>query len=85
LACQHRWANPTPDWSLSRRRLGVGQLKVGTLVSLTKDPDDYPQYKGKLALIVEERNIDTFVVMVDGKLHPYFVHRCSMEVISESR
>lgn len=59
-------------------------MRVGNLVKF-KDPDDYPQYKGKLALIVEERDVDQFVVMVGGKLHPYFVHRVSMEVVSAGR
>ena len=58
-------------------------MKVGNLVKLKED--DYPQYEGKLALIVEERLVDRFVVMVSGKLHPYFVHRISMEVVSEGR
>lgn len=57
-------------------------MKVGDLVKF-KDPDDYPQYRGKLALIVEERLVDRFVVMVSDKLHPYFVHRIALEVVSE--
>jgi hypothetical protein len=59
-------------------------VKVGNLVKF-KDPDDYPQYKGKLALIVEERDVDKFVVMVGAKLHPYLVHRVSIEVVNASR
>ena len=66
--------------ALSSARLS---MKVGDLVKFTED--DYPAYAGKVGLIIEERMVDTFVVSVDAKVHPFFIHRILMEVVSESR
>ena len=46
---------------------------------------DYPQFRDKVALIVEVRLSNRFVVSVGDKIHPYFVHKNSIEVLSESR
>jgi hypothetical protein len=55
-------------------------MKVGDLIKFST-PDDYPQYEGKLGLIIEERKIDHFIVNVEGRDHPYFVHRVSIEIV----
>jgi|10_taG_2_1085330.scaffolds.fasta_scaffold39763_5 hypothetical protein len=58
-------------------------MKVGDLVKL--NDVDYPQFRDKVALIVEVRLSDRFVVSVGDKIHPYFVHKNSIEVLNESR
>ena len=64
-------------------------MKIGDLVRfVATEPGyhEYPQYKGKLGVIVRERNKDCFfVVNVNGKNHPYYIHKNSMEVVNESR
>ena len=52
-------------------------MKTGDLVRMNEE--DYPKYKGKVGVVVEERRVDCFVVNVDGKDHPFFIHRTSME------
>jgi hypothetical protein len=54
-------------------------MMKGKLVRLL--PDDYPQYKGKVGIVVDERMVDRFVVNFDGKDHPYLVHRLSMQEV----
>jgi len=62
---------------------GVCRLKVkaGDIVNL--DPCSYPQYKGKSALVVQkmypEWGANKWIVVVNGKLHPYTV--CVSEMI----
>ena len=58
-------------------------MQVGDLVLF--DEEDYPQYAGKTGVITEERRVDSFVVHVNGKEHPFFVHETALEVISASR
>ena len=58
-------------------------MKVGDLIKL--NDVDYPQYRDKVALIVEVRHSDRFVVSVGDKIHPYFVYKNSIEVLNESR
>ena len=57
-------------------------MKVGDLVKL--NDVDYPQYRDKVALIVEERSPTIFVVSVGDVIHPYLVHKYSIEVLNES-
>jgi hypothetical protein len=57
-------------------------MKVGDLVKL--NDVDYPQYRGKVALIIEVRPSDRFVVSVGDKIQPYFVYKDSIEVLNES-
>ena len=54
-------------------------MQVGDLIKFS-NPNDYPQYEGMCGLIVEERKPDHFIVHVNGRIHPYFVHRASMEI-----
>ena len=58
-------------------------MKVGDLVKL--NDVDYPQYRDKVALIVEERSPAAFVVSVGDVIHPYLVYKNSIEVLNESR
>ena len=58
-------------------------MKVGDLVKLNER--DYPQYRDKVALIIEERTPNIFAVSVGDAVHPYLVHKYSIEVLSESR
>jgi len=58
-------------------------MRVGDLVRFNED--DYPTMVDKFGLIIEERKADTFVVRVGDKVHPFFIHKISMEVVSESR
>jgi hypothetical protein len=54
-------------------------MMEGKLVRLL--PDDYPQYKGKVGVVVSERMVDRFVINFDGKDHPYLVHRLAMQEV----
>ena len=57
-------------------------MQVGDLVQI--DGYLYPQYKDKLGVIVESfRN--GWIVMIDGRLHPYKIDEEDMEVHDESR
>ena len=58
-------------------------MKVGDLVKL--NDVDYPQFRDKVALIVEVRLSDRFVVSVCDKSHPYFLYKSAIEVLNESR
>ena len=58
-------------------------MKVGDLVLFGEK--DYPQYAGKAGVITEERRDGSFVVHVNGKEHPFFVHSSALEVVSEGR
>ena len=58
-------------------------MQVGDLVLF--DKEEYPRYAGKTGIITEERRPATFVVYVNGKEHPFFVHRTALEAISASR
>ena len=64
----------TPSLSTSGKE---NRMKAGDLVRMNEE--DYPKYKGKVGVLVEERRVDCFVVNVDGKDHPFFIHRTSME------
>tara|TARA_R110001606_G_scaffold3991_1_gene19028 strand:+ start:2809 stop:2976 length:168 start_codon:yes stop_codon:yes gene_type:complete len=55
-------------------------MKTGDLVRMNEEY--YPKYKGKVGVVVEERRVDCFVVNVDGKDHPFFIHRTSMEGVN---
>jgi ribosomal protein L21E len=55
-------------------------MKAGDLVRMNEEY--YPKYKGKVGVLVEERRVDCFVVSVDGKDHPFFIHRTSMEKVN---
>ena len=54
-------------------------MMKGKLVRLL--PDDYPQYKGKVGIVVDERMVDRFVVNFNGTDHPFTVHRLSMQEV----
>lgn len=57
-------------------------MKVGDLVQI--DGYLYPQYKDKLGVIVESfRN--GWIVMINGRLHPYKIDEDDMEVHDGSR
>ena len=56
------------------------RMKTGDLVRMNEE--DYPRYKGKVGVVVEERRVDCFVVNVDGKDHPFFIHRTLMEKVN---
>ena len=56
-------------------------LKVGDLIKFNST--EYPQYNSKLGIIIEEKRIDQFFISIDGRIHPYLVHRISLEKISE--
>ena len=58
-------------------------MKVGDLVKLNER--EYPQYRDKVALIIEERTPNIFAVLVGDTVHPHLVHKYSIEVIDESR
>ena len=62
-------------------------MKTGDLVRFVarRGYHEYPQYKGKLGVVVRARDTDCFVVNIDGKNHPYFIHMNSMEVVNENR
>ena len=55
-------------------------MKTGDLVRMNEE--DYPRYKGKVGVVVDERRVDCFVVNVDGKDHPFFIHKTSMEGVN---
>ena len=55
------------------------RIMIGKLVRLL--PDDYPQYKGKVGIVVDERMVDRFVVNFNGTDHPFTVHRLSMQEV----
>ena len=54
----------------------------GKLVRLL--PDDYPQYKGKVGVVVSERMVDRFVINFDGGKNSIH-HPDRLEVIREGR
>ncbi len=58
-------------------------MKPGELVKLCTM--SYPQYKGKLGLLISEHVPGQWMVIINGRVHPYHVHYASMEVVSESR
>ena len=61
-------------------------MKVGDLVQL--DGYLYPQYKGKLGVIVEPfptQGPPGWIVMIKGRLHPYKITEDDMEVYDENR
>ncbi len=61
-------------------------MRVGTAVKLS--PMDYPQYRGHIGILMNEPEVDQWRVYINGKVHPYLVHRVSMlkaEVINASR
>jgi len=57
-------------------------MKAGNLVRMNEEL--YPKYKGKVGVLIRERhnNSNQFVINVDGKDHPFFVNRNSMEKVN---
>ena len=51
-------------------------MKIGTAVKLSAM--DYPQYRGYVGILMDEPEVDQWKVYIDGKVHPYHVHRASM-------
>jgi hypothetical protein len=47
-------------------------MKVGDLVRLSIL--DYPQYRGKIGVLVREHGVDRWRVYIAGRTHPYLVH-----------
>ena len=54
-------------------------MKAGNLVKLSTI--DYPQYEGKIGILIDEVDIDQWAVLINGKPHPYQVHTISMQVV----
>lgn len=55
-------------------------MKAGDLVRFVSTVD-YPRYKNKAGLVMEERDINLFIVHIDGDVHPFLVHVSSLERI----
>ncbi len=62
-------------------------MKVGDLVKLNEV--SYPQYKGKVGVLVDFGTMPSastpWIVMINGKLHTFFVKEYDMELVDESR
>ena len=54
-------------------------MKAGNLVKLSTI--DYPQYEGKIGMLIDEVDIDQWAVLINGKPHPYRIHTISMQVV----
>ena len=54
-------------------------MKVGDLVELCNS--SYPQYRGKFGVLVEDRYIGRWIVMIGCALHPYVVDESDMVVL----
>ena len=61
----------------------VAIMKPGELVKLCDA--SYPQYKGKLGLLVREQVPGQWIVVINGRMHPYQVHYASMEIVSGTK
>ena len=58
-------------------------MRIGDLVRLCEE--SYPQYRGMLGVLVRDLAPGQWMVVINGRVHPYQVHFASMEVISENR
>ena len=60
-------------------------MKVGDIVKL--DPYDYPKYKDKLGVIIDKSPArdNRWIVMIDGRIHNFYISSESIEVVDESR
>lgn len=56
-------------------------IKVGDMVKINEH--DYPQYKGKIGVVLSSSSAlpQRWCVIVDGKIHPFFIHSDSLTVI----
>ena len=54
-------------------------MRPGDLVKLCSN--SYPQYSGSLGMLVSEDKVGQWIVVISGKMHPYFVHTASLEVV----
>ncbi len=52
-------------------------MKAGDLVRMKH----HSELAGKVGLVMEERDIDLFVVHIGGRVHPFLVHKISLEKI----
>ena len=68
---------------LRPRDLQALLMRVGDLVKL--EDVGYPQYRGKLGVLVERRYTGRWIVMIGSVLHPYVVDETDMELINENR
>ena len=61
------------------------KVSVGSIVKL--DPVSYPRYKGKTGIAMQEMMPEwgpgNWVIMIEGKLHPYVVNRKDIKVVDE--
>lgn len=59
------------------------KVKPGGVVVLSEK--SYPQYKGKTGIALQEMmpewGCGQWVVMIDGKLHPYVISSEDMEIV----
>ena len=61
-------------------------MKVGDLIRL--DPELYVREKGCVGQVIERAPTSPFtlwIVLIKGRVHPYYIAEDDMEVISESR
>lgn len=59
-------------------------MKVGDLVKV--DDYFYPRLAGKTGILVKQGAIKLdWLVMIGGRIHPYFICESSLEVVSENR
>ena len=61
-------------------------MKAGDLITLCKM--NYPQYTGQSGILVRQDRHQTssngrcWVVMIDGRVHPYFIDTADVRVIA---
>jgi len=60
-------------------------MQIGDLIRF--DERYYPQYRGFLGVLVRlaPHAVQGWVVMVGGRLHPFYITEDEMEVVNESR
>ena len=62
-------------------------MKTGDLVKLC--PVNYPQYAGKTGVLVgygtHPAPATPWEVMINGKVHSFYIYACDMELANESR
>jgi hypothetical protein len=58
-------------------------MKVGDLVRLS--PCDYPQYQGKIGVLVRQHHVDRWFVHIKGRMHPYHVHTINLLPVDPTR
>lgn len=61
-------------------------MKTGDLVKL--DPEIYVREKGYVGQVLERAPThfgERWIVMIKGRVHPYYINEEDMEIVSESR